>query len=127
MLTIEAPPRNVAKLAAWLKVLGEPKRLYIFHMIMEGVHCNCEFGDGLDVPPNLVSYHLRALQKAGLVEMQRDELDARWIHYSVNRQALEELRQAFGEFFDPDRIKPPRPACGPQVVQAAKNTISTKI
>ena len=36
--------------------------------------------------------------------IQRDELDARWIHYSVNRQALEELRQAFGEFFDPDRI-----------------------
>ena len=31
MLTIEAPPGNVAKLAAWLKVLGEPKRLHIFH------------------------------------------------------------------------------------------------
>jgi ArsR family transcriptional regulator len=127
MLTIEAPPVKLEKLAAWLKVLGEPKRLYIFHMIMEGVHCNCEFGDGLEVPPNLVSYHLRALQKAGLVDMQRDPIDARWIHYSVNCQALDELRQAFGEFFDPGRIKPPRPACGPQVVEGARNTITIQI
>ncbi len=38
----------------------------------------------------------------------------RWIYYSVNRQALEELNQAMGIFFDPERIKPRRLTCGPQ-------------
>jgi hypothetical protein len=36
------------------------------------------------------------------------------MYYSINRQALEELNQAWGDFFDPQRIKPRRLTCGPQ-------------
>jgi ArsR family transcriptional regulator len=97
-----------------LKVLAEPNRLLIFHFLMEGVQCNCELGDGLQMAPNLISHHLRVLREAGLVEVERDALDARWLYYSINHQALEELNQAFGSFFDPERIKPRRLTCGPQ-------------
>jgi ArsR family transcriptional regulator len=48
------------------------------------------------------------------VDMERDAVDGRWIYYSVNRKALTELNQAFGGFFDPQRIKPRRLTCGPQ-------------
>ncbi len=114
MKAIERPPTNLQTLARWLKVLSEPRRLLIFDLLVQGVQCNCELGDTLDMPPNLISHHLRALREAGLVDVQRDALDARWMYYSINRQALEELNAAFGLFFDPERIRPRRLTCGPQ-------------
>ncbi len=114
MKGIAPPPTNLQTLADRLKVLAEPKRLLILHMLMEGVQCNCELGDALKMPPNLISHHLRALREADLVDVERDALDARWVYYSINRQALDELNEAFGVFFDPARIKPRRPTCGPQ-------------
>ena len=101
-------------MAKRLKVLAEPNRLLIFNFMMEGVQCNCELGNGLDMAPNLISHHLRVLREAGLIDVERDALDARWIYYSINRQALDELNQALGIFFDPERIKPRRLTCGPQ-------------
>jgi len=108
------PPTDLQALAARLKVLAEPKRLLILHMLIEGVQCNCELGDALQMPPNLTSHHLRILRQAGLVNVERDALDARWVYYSINRRALDELNAAFGVFFDPGRIKPRRLTCGPQ-------------
>jgi ArsR family transcriptional regulator len=55
---------------------------------------------------------LRVLREAGLVDVERDALDARWVYYSINPGALHALREAFGAFFDPGRIKPRR-VCGP--------------
>jgi ArsR family transcriptional regulator len=109
-----SPPIDLNRMAKWLKVLAEPNRLLIFHLLMEGVQCNCELGDGLQMAPNLISHHLRVLREAGLVDVERDAFDARWVYYSINRPALEELNQAWGTFFDPKRIKPRRLTCGPQ-------------
>jgi ArsR family transcriptional regulator len=111
---ITPPPTDLARLAARLKVLSEPNRLQILHLLIEGVHCNCELGDAMKIPSNLISHHLRVLRQIGLVDVERDALDARWVYYSLNRQALDELNAAFGGFFDPARIKPRRPTCGPQ-------------
>ena len=109
-----ASPIDLERMAKWLKVLAEPNRLLIFNFLMEGVQCNCELGSGLDMAPNLISHHLRVLREAGLIDVERDAQDARWMYYSINRQALEELNQAWGTFFDPERIKPRRLTCGPQ-------------
>ena len=114
MKGIARPPTNLQTLADRLKVLAEPKRLLIVHLLMEGVRCNCELGDHLDMAPNLISHHLSVLRKAGLVDVERDVLDARWVYYSINQAALDELNEAFGLFFDLERIKPRRPTCGPQ-------------
>ncbi len=111
---IKPAPVNLERLAEQLKVLAEPKRLLIFNLLMDGVQCNCEIGEALDLPPNLVSHHLSKLRAVGLVKVERDAQDARWIYYSINRSALEELNAAFGTFFDPNRIQPRRPSCGPQ-------------
>lgn len=123
---IARPPTNLQTLADRLKVLAEPKRLLILHLLMEGVQCNCELGEALDMPPNLISHHLRILREAGLVDVERDALDARWVYYSVNRAALDELNEVFGLFFDAERIKPRRPTCGPQgaLVQAGDIAIA---
>ena len=109
-----APPIDLNRMAKQLKVLAEPNRLLIFHFLMEGVQCNCELGEGLQMAPNLISHHLRVLREAGLINVERDAVDARWMYYSINHQALEELNQAWGAFFDLQRIKPRRLTCGPQ-------------
>ncbi len=114
MKPVANPPTNLEALARRLKVLAEPKRLLIVDLLMQGVQCNCELGEALDMPPNLISHPLRALREAGLVDVQRDALDARWMYYSINREALDELNATFGAFFDPARIQPRRLTCGPQ-------------
>jgi ArsR family transcriptional regulator len=114
MIGIDAPSIELNELAKRLKVLADPNRLRIVHLLMEGVHCNCELGEALDMAPNLISHHLRVLRGAGLVDTQRDALDGRWVYYSLNRVALEDLIHVFGEFLDPGRIKPRRPNCGPE-------------
>ena len=113
MIETTSPPVDLERLTVWLKVLAEPKRLTIFHRIMEGSQCNCILGSDLDIPPNLVSYHLRAMQQAGLLDVQRDPNDARWVYYSVNPETLDELNRAWDSFFDPKQIKPRRNICGP--------------
>ncbi len=109
-----SPPIDLNQMAKWLKVLAEPNRLLIFHLLTEGVQCNCELGDHLQMAPNLISHHLRVLREAGLIDVERDAVDARWMYYSINRRALEALNQAWGTFFDPQRIRPRRLTCGPQ-------------
>lgn len=110
---IHPPPAELARLGSQLKALAEPRRLLILELIIQGVQCNCELGEALQMAPNLISHHLKALRRVGLVNVERDPLDARWVYYSVNREALEALNADFGAFFDPARIRPRRATCGP--------------
>jgi ArsR family transcriptional regulator len=57
---------------------------------------------------------LSKLREVGLVDVERDTVDSRWVYYSVNRTVLDELNATFGAFFDPARIKPRCLTCGPQ-------------
>jgi ArsR family transcriptional regulator len=81
---------------------------------MEGVQCICELGDALEMAPNLISHHLNKLRGVGLVDVERDTMDSRWICYSINRTALEKLNASFGAFLGPQRIQSRQPACGPR-------------
>jgi len=110
---IAAAPTDLMRLARQLKAVADPKRLLILHLLIEGLQCNCEFGDALQMAPNLISHHLRILREVGLVDVERDQRDGRWLYYSINRAALDALNAAFGLAFDPARIKARRPTCGP--------------
>ncbi len=110
-------------LVAWLKVLAEPRRLQIFDLLMQGVQCNCELGEQLQLAPNLISHHLSVLRQAGLVDMERDQVDGRWVYYSVNLAALQALNATFGAFFHPARMQQRQPTCGPQSTLLTLDTI----
>ncbi len=104
------------ELANILKVLSDPSRLAIFDLLMQGVQCNCELGDQLKMPMNLISHHLKVLRDAGLVDAERDETDARWIYYSINQHNLTHQSAQISAFLDPKRIQSRQPACGPRVI-----------
>jgi ArsR family transcriptional regulator, arsenate/arsenite/antimonite-responsive transcriptional repressor len=104
---------ELAELTRMLKALGETNRLRIFATLMGGDSCNCELQESLGLAPNLLSHHLRTLEKAGLVHSRRDRVDGRWIYYSVDRAAAARWHVWFGRFLDPARIQN-RPVCGPE-------------
>jgi len=105
---------EIATLSSLLKVLAEPKRLEILSLLLQGVQCNCEIGDKLNMAPNLISHHLRVLHKAGLIDTERDPQDARWIYYSINPGKLNETIAEISGFLDITKIQPRSPNCGPQ-------------
>jgi ArsR family transcriptional regulator len=105
--------QNLNETITVLKALGEPNRMRILAELMNGDSCNCELQDNLNLAPNLLSHHLRVLSKAGLVNSRRDQLDGRWIYYSVDRQAAARWQNWFSEFLDPSRILQ-RTVCGPE-------------
>ncbi len=108
-----APPTDINRLAQQLKVLANPKRLRLIHLLMEGIQCNCVLGDALELPANLISHHVGLLRDAGLVDMERDASDSRWVYYTVNESALQAVNEAYATFFDLKRIQPRQLVCGP--------------
>lgn len=105
--------QTLIEVSAVLKALGDPNRLRIFAELMRGDTCNNELKDNLGLPPNLLSHHLRVLSEAGLVNSRRDIVDARWIYYTVDREAAARWQAWFGDFLDPARIQE-RIVCGPE-------------
>lgn len=105
--------REIGEMTAVLKALAEPNRMRIFDTLMHGDSCNCELQDTLGLAPNLLSHHLRTLEKAGLVHSRRDRVDGRWIYYSVDRAAVARWHAWFNRFWDPARIRE-RTVCGPE-------------
>jgi ArsR family transcriptional regulator len=101
-----------------VKALADTNRLRILDLLMHGDSCNCELNEKLGLPPNLLSHHLRVLRQAGLIHSRRDAVDARWIYYAVDREAVARWRAWFGRFFDPARIQERQVLCGPEGQQA---------
>jgi ArsR family transcriptional regulator len=100
-------------LSGMLKVIAEPKRLEILSLLLAGTHCNCEIGEKLNLAPNLISHHLRVLNEAGLIETERDAVDARWIYYSINSETLDGLLVQLQDFLDTSKTIVLVPNCGP--------------
>ena len=102
------------EVTAMLKAMADPNRLRILNVLMQGDSCNCELNDFLDLPPNLLSHHLRVLRQAGLINSRRDVVDGRWIYYAVDRQAMIRWQDWFTRFLDPSRIQERTVLCGPE-------------
>lgn len=108
---VRSSTTELSELVDIFKVLGDPTRLKIFAQLLQGTLCNCEMGDRLGLPMNLISHHLKVLRQAGLIEAERDPADRRWVYYSVNPQALARLRDQLCGFLDPERLRAQAPAC----------------
>ena len=72
------------------KILSVDKRIEIIELLKkEPMNVNA-LADNLGVTQSAVSQHLRVLKAAGLV---KDERQGYWVHYSLNKEALEKCRQ----------------------------------
>lgn len=106
-----SPTAGLAQLSSWLKTLCEENRMRVLCFLMQGERSVCDLATCLNLPQNLVSHHLGVLRHAGLVTARRDEHDARWVYYSVDRAALARLNALYLQFFAADRTEPWRTDC----------------
>jgi DNA-binding transcriptional ArsR family regulator len=80
-----------------IQALGDPTRRTVFERLREGPRSVGELARGLPVSRPAVSQHLRVLKRAGLVRERREGTRN---YYSVNGDALAELRAYFEGFWD---------------------------
>ncbi len=104
---------------AVLKALADPNRLRIFNLLMQGDSCNGELNERLGLPSNLLSHHLKVLREAGLVQSRHDVVDARWIYYTVDREAAQRWQVWLSKLLNPARIQVRQCLCGPEGQQQA--------
>ena len=76
--------------AELFKLLSVDKRIEIIEHLKKGQMCVNSLASSLKISPSAVSQHLRVLKSAELVT---DERKGYWIHYSLNKDALEKARQ----------------------------------
>ncbi|MGK2934322.1 MAG: ArsR/SmtB family transcription factor [Gemmatimonadaceae bacterium] len=93
---------NTDKAAHWFHALSDSTRLEIVMRLTGGERCVCELTDALDAAQSRLSFHLRVLKDAGLII---DRRDGRWVHYSLNREAIEEAGQFLASLKPRRRLK----------------------
>ncbi len=72
---------DLDRLADCTRMIGEPLRLLILRLLMEGELCVCEITAALNEPQYKVSRHLGILKRTGLL---RDRREGTWILYSLD-------------------------------------------
>lgn len=77
--------------AALLRCLGEPTRLKILKLLLDGEKCVAEITDALGKEQSLISFHLKVLKACRVV---RDRQEAQRCYYSIAHPCLAGLMQA---------------------------------
>lgn len=77
---------GVSEAAATFKALADPTRLRILKAIAgKGELCECHIVPSSGLTQPTISYHLKILREAGLVESERR---GQWVYHRVNNRAL---------------------------------------
>ena len=92
MATATAP--DLSRAVELFHALSDETRLGIVQRLRSGEHCVCDLTDMLDAAQSRLSFHLKVLKEAGLVS---DRKQGRWVHYSLNHDAFQELQELLGE------------------------------
>jgi ArsR family transcriptional regulator len=82
---------TVESRAAKFAALSDPIRLSVLDQLGRDQRCVCDLQEKLSIAPNLLSYHLRILREAGLVEATRR---GRWVDYRLAADAAEVVAAA---------------------------------
>jgi ArsR family transcriptional regulator len=77
------------------KALADPHRVRIMNLLGNAKEpaCVCDLTPELGLAQPTVSFHLKKLVEAGLLDRERRGV---WAYYSVNREALARLATIFG-------------------------------
>ena len=97
--------RDLSQAARWFAALSDETRLQIVEILVGGERCVCDLQEALGAAQSRLSFHLKKLKEAGLVE---DRREGRWSYYSLNPETLE----AMGEYLEGSRPVEHGSGCG---------------
>ena len=87
-------PAQAQSLAAVFKALADPHRVRIVNLLANAAEpvCVCDFMPQLGLSQGTVSFHLKKLLDAGLLDREQR---GTWAYYSMRRDALDRLSTVF--------------------------------
>jgi ArsR family transcriptional regulator len=83
-------------LAAGFKALGDPHRVAVLHMLAgaAGPVCVVDIERHLPLSQSTVSYHLKTLLDAGVLDRERR---GRWSYYTIRPERLDQLSRVLAD------------------------------
>src|SRR5690349_10851366 len=90
----EVTADDARTLASVFKALADPNRVRIVNLLANATEpvCVCEFMPHLGLAQGTVSFHLKKLLAAGLLEREQR---GTWAYYSLKRDSLDQLAEVF--------------------------------
>jgi ArsR family transcriptional regulator, arsenate/arsenite/antimonite-responsive transcriptional repressor len=83
-------PVPTALIVASFHALSDPLRLQVIDLLLEQELCVCDLCDILAVTQSKLSFHLKVLKDAQLVQVRQQ---GRWMYYSLNLTQFVALEQ----------------------------------
>ena len=100
--------KQLADVAKVFHALSDETRLLILEQLKEGEQCVCDLTAAFQTGQSRLSFHLRVLKEAGLV---LDRPEGRWVYYSLNRDAIEDLQEALNSLKESSRRSAKKGCC----------------
>jgi ArsR family transcriptional regulator len=85
--------------------LSDPIRLQILDLLRNQEFCVCDLCDALQISQSKLSFHLKVLKEAQLIQSNQE---GRWIYYRLNLVQFTVLEEYLSQFRRFSPILPPR-------------------
>jgi len=95
-------------IAAAFHALSDPLRINVLELLRQRELCVCDLCDALEVSQSKLSFHLKTLKEAGLVNSRQE---GRWIYYSLNIAQFNALEKYLAGFRHSSTIAAAVPCC----------------
>ncbi|MDZ8077478.1 MAG: ArsR/SmtB family transcription factor [Nostoc sp. SerVER01] len=82
-------------IASGFHALSDPLRISVLELLRHRELCVCDLCETLGVSQSKLSFHLKTLKEAGLVNSRQE---GRWIYYSLNLPQFTVLEQYLSNF-----------------------------
>jgi ArsR family transcriptional regulator len=106
MITPTTTPQNL--IISGFHALSDPIRIKVIELLRHRELCVCDLCDTLDISQSKLSFHLKNLKEANLVNARQE---GRWIYYSLNLHQFQMLEQYLAEIHRNSVVSPPRSCC----------------
>ncbi|MFB6275782.1 MAG: ArsR/SmtB family transcription factor [Halothece sp.] len=100
---ITTNPITSQEITAGFQALSDPLRVQVLELLQEQELCVCDLRDRVSVAQSKLSFHLKILKEAKLVQARQD---GRWVYYSLNLPQLLLLEQYLNQLRENAVIRP---------------------
>jgi ArsR family transcriptional regulator len=88
--------------------LSDPIRIKVIELLRQRELCVCDLCDILEISQSKLSFHLKNLKEANLVNARQE---GRWIYYSLNIHQFQALEQYLADIRRNSVLSTPRSCC----------------
>jgi ArsR family transcriptional regulator len=99
---------DLERAGALFHALSDRTRLTILQRLRFGERCVCDLTDALEAAQSRLSFHLKVLKEAGLVN---DRREGRWTYYTINPEVVGEASELLDGLASPPSAAERRSGC----------------